>query len=66
METFPIVKRKDEQGHGTYRTKDTILKIYDAMTEAKATAVPYQTPLTPSPGEGPVTRKGDSRRRVGS
>ncbi|MFW6074175.1 MAG: hypothetical protein ACOC9Y_01175 [Chloroflexota bacterium] len=34
METFPIVKRKDIQAHGHYRTKDTILEIYDAMQEA--------------------------------
>ena len=31
METFPIVKRKDEAAHGCYRTKDTILEIYDEM-----------------------------------
>jgi hypothetical protein len=31
METFPIVKRKDIAAHGTYRTKDKILEIYDAM-----------------------------------
>ena len=34
METFPIVKRKDIQQYGTFRTKDLILQIYDAMTEA--------------------------------
>jgi hypothetical protein len=31
METFPIVKRKDIQKYGDYRTKLTILKIYDKM-----------------------------------
>jgi hypothetical protein len=49
MDTFPIVKRKDETAHGTYRTKDTILAIYDAMTEAIHTGHPYQTRLAPSP-----------------
>jgi len=34
METFPIVKRKDEQKYGEYRTKRVILEIYDAMAEA--------------------------------
>ena len=29
MDTFPIVKRKDESKHGTYRTKETILQLYD-------------------------------------
>ena len=28
METFPIVKAKDITAHGTYRTKDTILRLY--------------------------------------
>src|SRR5689334_7670220 len=31
IETFPIVKRKDEAAYGTYRTKDTILAMYDQM-----------------------------------
>lgn len=61
MESFPIVKRKDEQAHGRYRTKDVILEIYDRMAEvieANATAVAagrqptarYQTALNPPPG----------------
>jgi hypothetical protein len=31
METFPIVKRKDIATHGTYRTKEAILSIYEEM-----------------------------------
>jgi hypothetical protein len=50
METFPIVKRKDIAQYGTYRTKDTILEIYDAMQKAIDTGEPYQTPLDPPPG----------------
>ena len=51
METFPIVKRKDEAKYdGRYRTKDTILEIYDAMAEAIRTGQPYQTRLSPPPG----------------
>jgi hypothetical protein len=53
METFPIVKRKDIQQHGTYRTKDLILKIYDAMAGAARTGELYQTILDPPPGHGP-------------
>lgn len=34
METFPIMKRKDEAKHGTFRTKDLILDAYDALTVA--------------------------------
>lgn len=31
MDTFPIVKRKDEAAYGSYRTKERILAAYDAM-----------------------------------
>lgn len=34
METFPITKRNDEARYGTYRTKEFILKNYDAMLSA--------------------------------
>jgi hypothetical protein len=60
LETFPIVKRKDEAKYGTYRTKDLILDIYDRMAAA---GVSFTTPLvdgenfistlTPPPGHGP-------------
>ena len=49
METFPIVKRKDETEHGEYRTKRVILEIYDAMKQAMETGVSYQTRLAPPP-----------------
>jgi hypothetical protein len=53
METFPIVKRKDEAAFGDYRTKRLILEVYDAMAEATRTGEPYQTVLDPPPGQGP-------------
>ncbi|WP_298068443.1 hypothetical protein [uncultured Mailhella sp.] len=31
MDTFPIVRRKDEAAYGSYRTKERILAAYDAM-----------------------------------
>lgn len=31
MDTFPIVRRKDVATHGTYRTKDAILSVYDEL-----------------------------------
>ena len=34
MDTFPIVKRKDEEAHGWFRTKHLILDRYDAMAKA--------------------------------
>jgi hypothetical protein len=54
METFPIVKRKDEQKYGEYRTKRIILEIYDAMAEAMRTGKPYRTLLDPPPADPSV------------
>lgn len=51
MDTFPIVRRKDEATHGAYRTKDTILEVFDALSEAARTGQAYQSPLTPPPGD---------------
>ena len=42
LDTFPIVRRKDEQQYSEYRTKRTILDIYDAMQASLATANPYR------------------------
>ena len=52
LETFPIVKRKDEQVHGEYRTKRVILDIYDAMQQAMETGTPYHTRLDPPLAHG--------------
>ena len=51
MDTFPIVKRKDEAAHGEYRTKRVILEIYDAMQQAIESGEPYQTLLDPPPAD---------------
>ena len=52
MDTFPIVKRKDEQNfNGDYRTKRVILEVYDAMAEATKTGKAYQTRLNPPPAD---------------
>ncbi|MDE0161700.1 MAG: N-6 DNA methylase [Acidimicrobiaceae bacterium] len=34
MDTFPIIRRKDEEAHGEFRTKRLVLDRYDAMTAA--------------------------------
>lgn len=51
LDTFPIIRRRDEQLFDEYRTKRVILEIYDAMAEAERTGVPYQTRLDPPPGD---------------
>jgi hypothetical protein len=52
METFPIVKRKDQAKFGEYRTKRLILDVYDRMQKAIDSGEPYQTLLDPPPGQG--------------
>jgi hypothetical protein len=52
METFPIVKRRDIERYGSFRTKELILHVYDAMAEAARTGRAYQTILDPPPGQG--------------
>ncbi|WP_369699472.1 N-6 DNA methylase [Deinococcus sp. YIM 77859] len=49
METFPIVRRKDEARYGTYRTKNAILEIFDEI--ARVGVEGYRTRLTPGPGD---------------
>lgn len=39
IETFPVVKRKDGQKYGEYRTKRVILECYDALAVAMKTGV---------------------------
>jgi hypothetical protein len=53
METFPIVKRHDEERFSEYRTKRLILEGYDAMADAIRVGAPYRTIVDPPPGHGP-------------
>ncbi|XMA39428.1 N-6 DNA methylase [Streptomyces albogriseolus] len=59
LDTFPIVRRKDEAKYGTYRTKDLILAEYDRMAGAGVSlenplvdGKNYTSTLTPPPGHG--------------
>lgn len=52
LDTFPIVRRKDQEKYnGEYKTKTTILRIYDELLTATRTGLPYQTPLNPPPAD---------------
>ncbi len=53
LDQFPIVRQKDESTFGSYRTKERILAIYDAMQEAQVSGRPYRSALHPPPGERP-------------
>jgi hypothetical protein len=51
LDTFPIVRRKDEERFGEYRTQRVILEIYDALAESARTGQPYRTRLDPPPAD---------------
>ncbi|MBM7440543.1 Eco57I restriction-modification methylase domain-containing protein [Streptomyces sp. HB132] len=62
LNTFPILKRKDEEKYGEYRTKNLTLAEYDRMATAGLTletpltegeSGTYRSTLTLSPGQGP-------------
>ena len=61
MQTFPLIKERDKEAYGQYRTQDTILEIYDDMARVSAEnaaavaagrkpTAAYQTRLDPPPG----------------
>ncbi|MFD6679959.1 Eco57I restriction-modification methylase domain-containing protein [Micromonospora parva] len=52
MDTFKVVRGRDEKTYGEYRTKRMILEIYDAMQHAIDTGKPYATIVDPPPGQG--------------
>ncbi len=64
METFPIVKRKDEKLYGGYRTKRVILEIYDEMKRATETGEPYRTRLEPPPADAALVHPPKVREKV--
>ncbi|MDG9723534.1 Eco57I restriction-modification methylase domain-containing protein [Streptomyces sp. DH41] len=60
LDTFPIVRRKEEAKYGTYRTKELILTEYDRMAAAGLSLETplvdgenYTSTLAPPPGHGP-------------
>jgi hypothetical protein len=55
LETFPIVRKNDEVQYGDYRTKRLILDVYDEMTKAIVTGIPYKTILAPAPADPELT-----------
>lgn len=45
LATFTTVKRKDEAAFGSYRTKDLIMEVFDAMQAATASGAAYRSPF---------------------
>ena len=56
-ESFRVLKEKETERYGTFRTRDTILAIYDAMTESIRTGQPFETRLSPAPMSITVTHR---------
>jgi superfamily II DNA or RNA helicase len=50
LDSFPLVRKKDEEAHGGYRTKERILEIYDGMLAARRDGREWVSPLDPPPG----------------
>ena len=57
METFPILRRKDESRYGEYRTKRLILECFDALKLAIDRGTNYETVLVPPPGDSRAAHK---------
>ncbi len=51
LDTFPIIKEREEKSFGEYRIKRLILTAYDAMMRAVEGGEVYESPLSPPPGE---------------
>ena len=49
LDTFPVVRRKDEEKYGDYRTKLVILDIYDRLQQAIQSGEPCRRPCRPEP-----------------
>jgi len=64
METFQIVKRKDEKEFGEYRTKRVILEAYDEMRRAMEMGEAYRTRLAPPPADRSVAHEERKRAEV--
>ncbi len=61
MDSFSVVRRKDEANQGEYRTKRLILEVYDAMASAIGAAQPYRTVLDPPPADPSCAHPESSR-----
>jgi hypothetical protein len=44
MDTFPLVRKTDEERYGNYRTKERILELYDELASGR----PFVSSLTPT------------------
>lgn len=52
LEQFPLVRERDVETHGTYRTRDSVLKFYDEMHLAMRAGGEFASSLRPPPAKG--------------
>ena len=64
METFPIVKRKDEREFGEFRTKRVILEVFDEMRRTMERGEKYGTRLVPPAADPGVAHVGRERMDI--
>ena len=64
METFHIVKQRDEKRYSEYRTKRVILEIYDKMKQAMDACERYLTLLEPPPADQTLAHEPRKRANI--
>jgi hypothetical protein len=62
MDTFRVLRQRDEKAHGSYQTKRVILEFYDQMTDAIRSGQPYHTWLDPPPADPRVAHPPTTRQ----
>lgn len=55
IESFSVLRRKEDEMFKEYLTKKIVLEIYDEMAEAIRTGKPYKTRLDPPPADPKIT-----------
>jgi hypothetical protein len=53
LDSFFVLRKYEERDFGEFRTKRLVLTEYDAMRRAAESGIPYRSPLSPPPGQGP-------------
>jgi hypothetical protein len=57
LDSFFVLRKYEDRDFGEFRTKRLVLTEYDAMSRAAESGIPYRSPLSPPPGEGPRHEK---------
>jgi hypothetical protein len=64
MNTFHVVKQRDEKLYGEYRTKQVILEMYDEMKRAMELGEVYRTRLVPPSADATMAHEGKTGIRA--